>query len=91
MNTLEQILFTENYAQVKTAVGDLEYMQNEEILRVVQESSTKLDGLFEINTKSDQVKVIQELLGLKERLFDTVKIYLNCKNVLIMKITIKKF
>ncbi|GCF71034.1 hypothetical protein [Bacillus paranthracis] len=73
MNTLEQILFTENYAQVKTAVGDLEYMQNEEILRVVQESSTKLDGLFEINTKSDQVKVIQELLGLKERLFDTVK------------------
>lgn len=51
MNTLEQILFTENYAQVKTAVGDLEYMQNEEILRVVQESSTKLDGLFEINTK----------------------------------------
>ncbi|MED2841476.1 hypothetical protein P4255_29215 [Bacillus wiedmannii] len=73
MNTLEQILFTENYAQVKTAVEDLEYMKNEGILHVVQESSAKLDGLFEINIKNDQVKVVQELLGLKERLFDTVK------------------
>lgn len=73
MNTLEQILFTENYAQVKTAVEDLEYMKNEGILHVVQESSAKLDGLFEINTKNDEVKVVQELLGLKEQWFDTAK------------------
>jgi len=73
MNTLEQIVFIENYAQLKIAVEDLEYMKKEEKINDLETNIAKLNELFIMTINENQIKIVQELLRLKERWLEVTR------------------
>ncbi|EOQ22597.1 hypothetical protein [Bacillus cereus] len=74
MNTLEQIVFVESYVHVKMALEDLEYMKKETRINDLETTIAKLDERFAMTIHDeDQIKLVQELLGLKEQWFEVAK------------------